>query len=163
MGSQADESEIYQEQNPESPINLQKPKNMLVEVIEDKTEVSVEKRELETVLKNKTDLLNENKSNLEQVIGLKSKEMKDLLIQISQVEDQNNMSGKRITSVDLEIDDLEARVVKLKEEKQILEGEIVLAKRKIQKVNNKKIKLENYIEIEKKKKKKKKKKYSALI
>merc|ERR1712096_225676 len=40
--SQADESEVYQEQNPESPINLQKPKNMLVEVIEDKTEVSVE-------------------------------------------------------------------------------------------------------------------------
>merc|ERR1712096_551564 len=146
--SQAEESEGHLEQNPENPIDLLKPKNMSVEVSEDKKEDCLEKRELEAVLENKTFLLNENKSNLEQVIGLKSKEMKDLLIQISQVEDQNIMSGKRITSVDLEIDDLEARIVELEEEKLILEEEIDLDKRKIQKVATKKIKLENYIVIE---------------
>jgi len=143
--SQAEESKANLEPNPKNSDNSLNPKNMSVDVVEVKQELCLE---LETVLEFKTDLLNKNKSNLEQVIGVKSKEMKDLLIQISQVEDQNNIRGKRITSVDLEIDDLEARIVKLKEEKQIVEGEIDLAKSKVQKVINKKIKLENYIEIE---------------
>eukprot|EP00092_Neocalanus_flemingeri_P000737 GFUD01000781.1.p1 GENE.GFUD01000781.1~~GFUD01000781.1.p1 ORF type:complete len:937 (+),score=231.94 GFUD01000781.1:203-3013(+) len=127
--------------------------NMSLEVSDDDTGSCRKKLLLEASLKSKTDLLNENKSIVEQLFGSKSKEMKDLLIQMSQVEDANMLKGKRMTSIDLEINDLEARVAKLKEEKHLNKEEMDLAKTKVQKLNIKRIKLETYIETEMKKRK----------
>ena len=59
LASPAEKSEGHLEQIPENPINSQKPKNMSVEVGEDRKEVCLEKRELEIVLENKTENLRE--------------------------------------------------------------------------------------------------------
>ena len=74
-----------------------------------------ERHKLEANLKNETDLLDEKKSNLENLIGVRSKEI-NVLVEISIVEDQNVVKDKQMTSIDAEIEDLEARVAKLKKE-----------------------------------------------
>ena len=102
---------------------------------------------LEAILKNETDLLDEKKSNLENMIGVKSKEI-NVLVEISIVEDQNVVKDKKLTSIDVEIEDLEARVAKLKAEKLLIENEKDLAKVTVHKLNNKKARLETYIEAE---------------
>ena len=43
------------------------------------------------------------------MIGVKSKEITNLLVKISIVEDQNVVKDKKMTSIDVEIEDLEAK------------------------------------------------------
>ena len=58
--------------------------------------------------------MDKNKSSLENMIDNKSKEMKELIVKISLIEDQNVGKEKRIMSIDTELEDLEVRMTKLK-------------------------------------------------
>ena len=82
------------------------------------------------------------------MLTLKSKEMKDLLVEISKAEDQNVGKDQKITFIDTEIEDLVARVAKLKADKQHITKEKDMAQVTVPKLNSKKTKLENYIETE---------------
>jgi len=103
---------------------------------------------LKLALGNKEALKNENKLNLQQMIEVKSREMKILLVKISGIEDENCMKDKRITSIDAEINDLEARVAILKKEKMVIDEEKDVARNHLKKYDVKKLKLEKYIEVE---------------
>jgi len=107
-----------------------------------------EKHKLEVILKGQLDLLDKNKSNLDDMIEIKSKEMKELIVRISTIEDQNIGKDKRMTSIDLEIEDLERGISKLKTEKQLMEKEKDMANSTKQKLSTKKGNLETYIEEE---------------
>ena len=82
------------------------------------------------------------------MIEIKSKEMKDLIVKISNIEDQNIAKDKKMNSIDLEIEDLERRISKLKTEKQHIEKEMDVANITGKKLCIKKGRLESYIEEE---------------
>ena len=69
---------------------------------------------LKIALKNKETLKNENKLNLQQMIDVKSREMKTLLVSISGIEDDDCLKDKSRNSIDAEISDFEDRIAKLK-------------------------------------------------
>jgi hypothetical protein len=103
---------------------------------------------LKIALKNKETLKSENKLNLQQMIEVKSREMKTLLVNISGFEDDNCLKDKRTNSIDAEIRDLEDMIAKLKKEKLVIDVEKDFAGKNLMKLNVKKLKLEKYIEVE---------------
>ena len=103
---------------------------------------------LKNALKNKETLRSENNLNVQQMIEVKSREMKILLVNISGIEDDNCLKDKRTNSIDAEINDLEDRIAKLKKEKLVIDDEKDVASKNLMKLNAKKVKLEKYIEVE---------------
>jgi len=114
----------------------------------DNKECCPAKLKLQDTLKNKTILLNEHKSNVEEMIETKSKEMKNLLIQIGTMEEQNCQEGKQMDSLDADIVDLEKKLANLKEEKKKRKSESDNRSKTLNKLNTKKVNLERNIEAE---------------
>ena len=56
---------------------------------------NIEKHNLEAFIKDQLDLLDQNKSNLDGMIKIKSKEMKELIVRISIKEIERNISKKK--------------------------------------------------------------------
>ena len=69
---------------------------------------------LKVHLRKKTDLLSNNKSEIERFLETKSKEMKELLVKIENVENENNKKEKQMTAIDTKVVDLELKISKLR-------------------------------------------------
>eukprot|EP00092_Neocalanus_flemingeri_P020534 GFUD01022247.1.p1 GENE.GFUD01022247.1~~GFUD01022247.1.p1 ORF type:complete len:742 (-),score=173.54 GFUD01022247.1:248-2473(-) len=109
------------------------------------------KCELERAVAVELELLGAHKHNVEDLIGSKSEEIKNLILLMDKSEDEKNGKMKNITEVDTQLADLEARIIELKIKKADLVKGCDCDEELIQKLGRKQQKLEVYIENERKK------------
>lgn len=134
-------------ENIQIPINNNlKNENQSLEL--DQIKFGSKYQKIKAALDHKEMLLNRNKVSLSKMIDIKSKEMKDLLVNMSKVEDESCAQEKKVNAIDDEIDDLEARIAKMKVEKQCINDEKEIATCTLKKLDTTKVKLEKYIEME---------------
>ena len=138
----------------------EKAKNSKVQTIQEKVASSHDKLALESSLKEKTDLLSNNKSEIERFIETKSKEMKELLVKIENVENENNKKEKQMTAIDTKVVDLELKISKLRGNNIKITEEKEKTGNTLETLKRKKEHLENSIEIEMNKLRRKEKEHS---
>merc|ERR1719167_1016235 len=101
----------------------------------------MEKTRLETSLKETQSSYDDHQASVQNIIDSKSKEMKNILLQINEVEDQKHNKSKRILAIDAELKEL-----KLERERLVMECSE--SDEKIKKFSGKKDRLEKYISQE---------------
>jgi len=103
-----------------------------------------DKSRLESELKNKQKLLQENRLSLEE----KSSDVKNLLVELEEAENDNILHQKKIDQMDLEIADLEAKLGSIKKDKVVVKNKVELNNERIQNLTEKKLRLDEHIDME---------------
>ena len=88
------------------------------------------------------------KSKIEEVTGLKAKDISIVTMSITEAEDKNDSRAKHVARLDLEIKELEGDLARLKSEKQKITNETTRDVEQIEKLTKKRLKLEKSIDAE---------------
>jgi len=88
------------------------------------------------------------KSKIEEVTGLKAKDISVVTMSITEAEDKNDSRAKQVARLDLEIKELEGDLARLKSEKQKITNETTRDVEQIEKLTKKRLKLEKSIDAE---------------
>jgi len=88
------------------------------------------------------------KSKIEEVTGLKAKDISIVTMSITEAEDKNDSRAKQVARLDLEIKELEGNLARLKSEKQKITNETTRDVEQIEKLTKKRLKLEKSIDAE---------------
>ena len=88
------------------------------------------------------------KSKIEEVTGLKAKDISIVTMSITEAEDKNDSRAKQVARLDLEIKELEGDLARLKSEKQKITNETARDVEQIEKLTKKRLKLEKSIDAE---------------
>ena len=88
------------------------------------------------------------KSKIEEVTGLKAKDISIVTMSITEAEDKNDSRAKQVARLDLEIKELEGDLARLKSEKQKITNETTRDVEQIEKLTKKRLKLEKSIDAE---------------
>merc|ERR1719430_1957244 len=116
--------------------------------IKDDTTRNAKLEELKTKLKSKKAVIKKEKQKIDEFNSEKAKEMKELMVSLSEVEDARDAKKKETSKLDADIDNLESKLAKLIAEKQNLARESSKTYKQIEKLNKKKERLEKTRDIE---------------
>merc|ERR1712156_1356155 len=116
--------------------------------IKDDTTRNAKLEELKTKLKSKKAVIKKEKQKNDEFNSEKAKEMKEVMVSLSEVEDARDAKRKETSKLDADIDNLESKLAKLIAEKQNLARESSKTYKAIEKLNKKKERLEKTRDIE---------------
>ena len=116
--------------------------------IKDDTTRNAKLEELKTKLKSKKAVIKKEKQKIDEFNSEKAKEMKEVIVSLSEVEDARDAKRKETSKLDADIDNLESKLAKLIAEKQNLARESSKTYKQIEKLNKKKERLEKTRDIE---------------
>ena len=107
-----------------------------------------ENEDIQTKIKEKEREFDKHKDKVTEMIDNQAKAMTNYISVISKTEDERAENVKEIKKLETEITDLEAKILKIKEEQKVLNGKCHQCDVQIDKMEKKRKKLEKYMETE---------------
>ena len=107
-----------------------------------------ENEEIQTKIKEKEKEFEKHKESVTDMIDNQAKAMTNYIGVISKTEDEKCENVKEMTKLDQEIQDLEGKITKIKEEQKVLSSKCDQCDAQIEKMERKRKKLEKYMETE---------------